>query len=435
MRTYDIIKKKRDGQTLVQNEIQQIIEGYVQGTVPDYQMSAFLMAVFLKGMTDEETFHLTDTMLKSGETVSLAGIKGFTVDKHSTGGVGDKTSLVLGPILAALDLKVAKLSGRGLGHTGGTIDKLESIKGFSCDIPTDKFIEIVNRVGVAIVGQTANLVPADKKMYALRDVTATVDSIPLIAASIMSKKLAIENKGLILDVKVGSGAFMKKLEDARELARLMVSIGKQAGRKVTAVLSNMDEPLGEMIGNSLEVLEAAETLKGKGPSDLTELVKILASEALLISTNRMINQSQASKKVEEVIATGRAFKKLVEMVQAQGGDQTVIENTDRLPISKDIVPLLAENSGFISAIECEEIGLAAMMLGAGRETKEAKIDFKVGLRLLKHVGNKVEKGEILAAVYVNPLLNNEAAIKRLSSAFHISQNPVQPQKLILDIVS
>ncbi|MBF0407978.1 MAG: thymidine phosphorylase [Candidatus Riflebacteria bacterium] len=432
MRTYDIIKKKRDGEKLSQSEIQFIVDAYVKGSVPDYQMSAFLMAIFLKGMADDETFHLTTAMLESGEQISLSEISGFTIDKHSTGGVGDKTSLVLGPVLAALGLKVAKLSGRGLGHTGGTIDKLESISGFSCDVPADKFIAIVNKIGVAIAGQTANLVPADKKMYALRDVTATVDSIPLIAASIMSKKLAIHNKGVVLDVKVGSGAFMKSLQDARELARLMVSIGRQAGRKVTAVLSNMDEPLGEMIGNSLEVLEAADTLQGKGPSDLAELVKVLASESLLLSTNRTITQAEASKKVEEVISSGKAFQKFIEMVKAQGGDPAM----EKLPISKEIKPLVSEKSGYVSSIDCEEVGLSAMMLGAGRETKEAKIDFTVGMKLCKHVGDKVEKGDKIADIYVNPNHpGNEKAIERLAKAFHIKAEFVQPQKLVLDIVS
>ncbi|MFZ2961125.1 MAG: pyrimidine-nucleoside phosphorylase [Candidatus Ozemobacteraceae bacterium] len=435
MRSYDVIKRKRDGKALTREEIAFIVEGFVDGRIPDYQMSAFLMAVFFKGMNDEETYQLTESMRTSGDLIDLAGIKGFTVDKHSTGGVGDKTSLVLGPVLAALGLKVAKMSGRGLGHTGGTIDKLESIPGFSCSISSEKFIETVNSIGVAIVGQTGNLVPADKKMYALRDVTATVDSIPLIAASIMSKKLAVANQGLVLDVKVGSGAFMKSLADARELARQMVNIGKKAGRRVTAVISNMDEPLGRMIGNALEVKEAIDTLHGRGPSDFAELIKVLAAEALLLATDRKITQVEAGKKVDEVISSGAAFKTFVAMVKAQGGDPATIEHPEKLPSAEKIVPLLATASGTIAQIDCEEVGLAAMMLGAGRETKDSIIDPAVGLNLLKHVGDAVKAGETLAEVHVDPKRDNVSALKRLTEAFKFSTQPVQAQRLVLDIVS
>jgi len=435
MRAYDVIKRKRDGQKLTAEEVQFIIDGFVNGSLPDYQMSAFLMAVYFKGMDEEETFWLTDAMRRSGDLIGLDGIKGFTVDKHSTGGVGDKTSLILGPVLAALGMKVAKMSGRGLGHTGGTIDKLESIKGFSCDLPPQAFIDAVNQVGVAIVGQTGNLVPADKKIYALRDVTATVDSIPLIAASIMSKKLAVANEGLVLDVKVGSGAFMKTLADARELARNMVKIGKQAGRKVAAVLSNMDEPLGHMIGNALEVREAIDTLRGKGPADLVELVRTLAREALLMAPGPKMTQAEAGEKVSEVIASGAAFRKFVEMVKIQGGDASMIEHPEKLPAAKKILPLVSDRDGHVAGIECEEIGLAAMMLGAGRETKESKIDMAVGLELVKHVGDPVKKGEALAQVHINPDLDNAKALERLRAAFRLESKAVQPQPLILDIVS
>lgn len=433
MRAYDIIKKKRDGQKLSQQETASIVSGFVDGSVPDYQMAAFLMAVYFKGMDEEETYWLTDCMRTSGDLIDLKGIEGFTVDKHSTGGVGDKTSLVIGPVLAALGLKVAKMSGRGLGHTGGTIDKLEAIKGFSCELSTRQFTDAVNQIGVVIVGQTGNLVPADKKIYALRDVTATVDSIPLIAASIMSKKLAVANKGLVFDVKVGSGAFMKNLEDARELARLMVKIGKQAGRKVTAVISNMDEPLGEMIGNAVEVIEAIDTLRNHGPQSFTSLIKTLAAEALALGAG--LNREDAEKKVGEVLANGTAYTKFIEMVKFQGGDVAMIEDYSKLPAARKTDSLKADRDGYISEIDCEEIGLAAMMLGAGRETKESVIDMAVGLKLVKHVGDKISKGDVLAELYLNPDLDNSRAVKRLHAAIKLSDNKVVAQKLILDIIS
>ncbi|HNX74112.1 MAG TPA: thymidine phosphorylase [Candidatus Rifleibacterium sp.] len=433
MRAYDIIKKKRDGLKLSQAEIGSIVKGFVDNSVPDYQMAAFLMAVYFKGMDEEETYWLTDCMRTSGDVIDLKGIEGFTVDKHSTGGVGDKTSLVLGPVLAALGLKVAKMSGRGLGHTGGTIDKLEAIKGFSCELTTAEFIKAVNQTGVVIVGQTGNLVPADKKIYALRDVTATVDSIPLIAASIMSKKLAVANKGLVLDVKVGSGAFMKNIDDARELARLMVKIGKQAGRKVTAVLSNMDEPLGEMIGNSVEVIEAIDTLRNKGPKSFTTLIRALAAQALALASN--LSHDAAEAKVSEVLQNGSAYQKLLEMVKVQGGDISMIEDYRKLPTAEKTVELKADRAGYISHIHCEEIGLAAMMLGAGRETKESVIDMGVGLKLVKHVGDAIKQGDVIAELYVNPKRDNARAIERLKAAINITSEKVIPQQLILDIVS
>jgi len=433
MRAYDIIKKKRDGQKLSQQEISFLIKGFVESTIPDYQMAAFLMAVYFQNMDEEETYWLTESMRTSGDVINLEGIEGFTVDKHSTGGVGDKTSLVLGPVLACLGLKVAKMSGRGLGHTGGTIDKLEAIKGFSCELTTEQFIKAVNSIGVVIVGQTGNLVPADKKIYALRDVTATVDSIPLIAASIMSKKLAVANKGLVLDVKVGSGAFMKNLDDARKLAELMVKIGKQAGRKATAVLSNMDEPLGEMIGNSLEVIEAIDTLRNRGPESFTRLIVTLAAQALALASD--LPHDQAEEKVKEVLANGKAYEKFLEMVRVQGGDVSMIEDYSKLPAAKEIIPLKSDKAGYISKIDCEEIGLAAMMLGAGRETKDSVIDMGVGLKLVKHVGDRIEQGDVIAELHINPALDNSRAVDRLRAAIVLSDNQVKAQPLILDIVS
>lgn len=434
MRAYEIIRKKRDGHKLEEAEIRFLIDTFVRGGLPDYQMAAWLMAAFLKGLDEQETFWLTDAMRLSGDQVELKGIEGFTVDKHSTGGVGDKTSLVLGPVLAALGLRVAKLSGRGLGHTGGTIDKLESIKGFSCDLSPDAFVKAVNTIGLAIIGQTPTLVPADKKIYALRDVTATIDSIPLIAASIMSKKLAVQNKAIVLDVKVGSGAFMKTLGDARELARLMVRIGKQAGRQVAAVLSNMDEPLGRMIGNALEVREAIDTLRGKGPADLVALVKALAQEALL-AENRRLTQAEAAARVDQVLTGGQAWSSFVAMVRSQGGDPALVEHPERLPTARSVVPLKADRAGWVERIECEEVGLAAMMLGAGRETKESVIDPAVGFHLNRKVGDRVEAGDVLADVHVDPARDNARGIQRLHDAFRLSDRPVQAQPLILDIVS
>ena len=433
MRVYDVIKNKRDGLKLSQKEIQTVVTDYVKGSLPDYQMASLLMAIYFNGMDEEETYWLTDCMRTSGDLINLDGIEGFTVDKHSTGGVGDKTSLVLGPLMAALGLKVAKMSGRGLGHTGGTIDKLESIKGFSCALSTEEFIKAVNTIGVVIVGQTGNLVPADKKIYALRDVTATVDSIPLIAASIMSKKLAVANKALVLDVKVGSGAFMKNFKDAEELAKLMVKIGKQAGRKVTAVITNMDEPLGEMVGNAMEVKEAVDTLRNKGPKRFDNLVRELATRAFMMSTD--ISESDARSKVNEALESGKAYNKFLEMVKFQGGDPAVIEDYTKLPSSNTIVELKADKGGYIKHIHCEEVGLSAMMLGAGRENKDSIIDMRVGLKLLKHVGDKVAANDVIAQIHVNPDLNNDKAIDRLKKAIVISADEVKAEPLIQGIIS
>jgi pyrimidine-nucleoside phosphorylase len=435
MRAYDVIKNKRDRKKLSESEISFFIDNYVAGSIPDYQMAALLMAIYFNGMDEDETYWLTECMRTSGDVIDLDGIEGITVDKHSTGGVGDKTSLVLGPVLAALGLKVAKMSGRGLGHTGGTIDKLESIEGFNCELSKEEFINAVNKTGVVIVGQTGNLVPADKKIYALRDVTATVDSIPLIAASIMSKKLAVANKVLVLDVKVGSGAFMKNLKDAKELARLMVKIGKKAGRKVAAVLTNMDEPLGEMIGNAVEVQEAIETLNNRGPKSFMQLIEVLAKQVLLTAEEGNITEDEAALKVKQVLTNGKALEKFVEMVKIQGGNAEMIESPSRLPQAEKKHLIEAWQDGFISEIHCEEIGLGAMMLGAGRETKDSIIDMGVGLKLVKHVGDKVNKGETIAEVYLNPNQNTEKAIERLKNAISLSSEKITPKELILDIIT
>lgn len=434
MRAYDIIKKKRDKEKLSQKEISFMVKGFVDGTVPDYQMSAFLMSVFFNGMDDEETYQLTECMRTSGDIIKLDKIKGFTVDKHSTGGVGDKTSLVLGPVLAALEMKVAKMSGRGLGHTGGTIDKLEAIKGFSTELSPEQLIEAVNKFGVVIVGQTGNLVPADKKIYALRDVTATVDSVPLIASSIMSKKLAVENDGLVLDVKVGSGAFMKDLESARTLAKAMVGIGKIAGRKVTAVLTNMDEPLGEMVGNSCEVMEAIDTLRNKGPKVFTELVEVLCAEALK-QKDPSITEENAINEVKRVLSDGSAYNKFLEMVKFQGGDVSMVEDYSKMPLATARAEFKAEKDGYIKKIQCEAVGVAGMMLGAGRETKDSVIDMGVGLKLVKHVGDKVTKGDVIATLFVNPGQNAAGALEKLKSAVEITPEKVEKPKLVLDIIS
>jgi pyrimidine-nucleoside phosphorylase len=434
MNIVDIINKKRVNKKLTHEELDYAFNGYLNGTVKDYQMSSLLMAICINGMTDEETFDLTDIFIKSGDVLDLSSIPGVKVDKHSTGGVGDKVTLIIGPIVSSCGVPVPKMSGRGLGHTGGTIDKLEAIKGFSTELTSEQFVKAVNKVGLAIVGQTGNLVPADKKMYALRDVTATVDSIPLIAASIMSKKLAVCNKGLVLDVKVGSGAFMKTVEDARKLASLMVKIGAQAGRKVAAVLTNMDEPLGEMVGNACEIIEAIDTLHYKGPESFTNLIKELCSEALMLE-NPKLTKEEAVNKVIEVLKNGKAFEKLIEMVESQGGDSSMIKDYSKLPHSAKTVELKADKAGYISQIQCEEVGLSAMMLGAGRETKEDKIDMGVGLKLVKHVGDQVKVGDVIAELYINPeRKDNEKAMERLRAAINIVPEKVEARKLILDIV-
>jgi pyrimidine-nucleoside phosphorylase len=400
MRMVDLIEKKRDGLELSTDEINFIINGYTDGTIPDYQISALTMAVFFKGMTEKERADLTLAMVESGDQIDLSGIEGIKVDKHSTGGVGDTTTLVLGPLVAAVGVPVAKMSGRGLGHTGGTIDKLESVKGFHVEIENDEFIELVNKNKIAVIGQSGNLTPADKKLYALRDVTATVDSIPLIASSIMSKKIAAGADAIVLDVKTGAGAFMKTLNDSRELAKAMVRIGNNVGRRTMAVISDMSQPLGFAIGNALEVKEAIDTLKGEGPEDLTELCLTLGSHMVYLA-EKAGSLAEARSMLEKVIKDGTALEKLKVFLSSQGGDATIVDDPSKMPQAQYIYELEAKEAGYVSEIVADEVGTAAMLLGAGRATKESIIDLAVGLVLRKKIGDKVEKGESLVTIYSN----------------------------------
>lgn len=397
MRMYDILAKKRDGGILTDEEIQFFIDGYVSGAIPDYQASALLMAIFLKGMTPHGTAALTRSMAQSGDLVDLSSIDGIKVDKHSTGGVGDKTTLIVAPVVASLGVRVAKMSGRGLGHTGGTVDKLESIPGFRTTLDREAFFDVVRRVGVSVIGQSGNLAPADKKLYALRDVTATVNSIPLIASSIMSKKIAAGSDRILLDVKTGSGAFMKTLEDSIALAKEMVSIGEHVGRRTVALITDMDRPLGCAIGNALEVCEACETLQGRGPADLTEVCIELAANMLWLAEKGELAQCRSLAKQQ--IANGEAFAKLKEMVQAQGGDTSVLDDPSRFDRSNVCYEVLAQREGFLYAMDTERCGIASMELGAGREKKEDPIDYSAGIVLRKKVGDFVRKGEVLASFY------------------------------------
>ncbi|URZ16507.1 pyrimidine-nucleoside phosphorylase [Clostridium felsineum] len=400
MRMVDIISKKRDGKELTTQEINFFIEGYTKGTIPDYQASALTMAIYFKDMTEKERADLTMAMVNSGETIDLSAIEGIKVDKHSTGGVGDTTTLVLAPLVSAVGVPVAKMSGRGLGHTGGTIDKLESIDGFHVEITKDKFIELVNKNKVAVIGQSGNLTPADKKLYALRDVTGSVESIPLIASSIMSKKIAAGADAIVLDVKTGAGAFMKTEEDAEKLAHAMVKIGNNVGRRTMAVISDMSQPLGFAIGNALEVKEAINTLKGEGPEDLTELVLTLGSQMVMLA-KKANTLEEARQMLEAVIKNGEALEKFKVFLKNQGGDESVADNPDKLPQAKYKIEVPAKKSGFVSNIVADEIGLAAMLLGAGRATKEDTIDLAVGLVLNKKVGDSIQKGESLVTIYAN----------------------------------
>ncbi len=431
MRMVDLIEKKRDGHSLSKEEINFIIEGYTNGTILDYQMSSLAMAIYFQGMNDEESTNLSLAMLNSGDVMDLSSIKGIKVDKHSTGGVGDKTSLVLGPLVASLGVKVAKMSGRGLGHTGGTLDKLESIKGFNINQNMDSFKEIVNKTGIAIVGQTGNLCPADKKLYALRDVTGTVPSIPLIASSIMSKKLASGADAICLDVKVGSGAFMKTIEEGRKLANLMVNIGKNCGRKMTAILTDMDEPLGFAIGNSLEVIEAINTLKGHGPQDLTDLCVEIGSY-LALDANVCQTREEACLKLRENLQNGKAFNKFMEMVIAQGGDVNYVMDINNFAKASEVIPVCAQETGYIAYIDALSIGLAAMLLGAGRETKDDKIDMAVGIVLDKKIGDYVNKGDVVCYIHTNGL-RTEEAISKVCDAFKYTKEKTE-KKLILDVI-
>ena len=429
MRAVDIIIKKKEGLALNEKEINFMINGYLSGEVADYQMSALLMAIVLKGTTHEEEVLLTKAMLESGDTIDLSKIDGICVDKHSTGGVGDTTTLVIAPILAALGLKVAKMSGRGLGHTGGTIDKLEAIPGFNTSLSEEHFFKEVNEIGLAVTGQTANIAPADKKIYALRDVTGTVEAVALIASSIMSKKLASGADVILLDVKVGEGAFMKTLKDAKKLARSMVDIGKSQGKKMVALLTDMEQPLGVAVGNSIEVIEAIETLKGKGPEDLKLLCFEICKEILLL-TDKAKDEKEALALVEDSVRSGKALKKLELMISAQGGNKAVINDYSLFGKAKELIEVKAEKSGYIKAIDALKIGEASGILGAGRIKKEDDVDLVVGIDVLKKVGDYVTKGDLIARIYANDKGKKEA-LEIVKSSFEYSKEKVKPRKLIL----
>lgn len=431
MRMYDLIEKKREGGALTDEEIDFMITGYTKGDIPDYQMSAMMMAIYFQGMNDKETLKLTTAMRDSGDQLDLSAIEGRKVDKHSTGGVGDKTSIALTPLVASVGVKVAKMSGRGLGHTGGTIDKLESFDGFRVDISNEQFINQVNTIGVSIMGQTKDLAPADKKLYALRDVTATVENISLIASSIMSKKLAAGADAIVLDVKTGSGAFMKNLDDAKALAKAMVTIGKGAGRDMFAFITDMDEPLGRAVGNALEVKEAIDTLKGKGPADFTELVLNLACRMVMLSGIET-DEDKAMALLKENIANGKALDKLAEFVSAQGGDSRAVYDTDLLPKANNVYELKADKDGYITHINCEEVGIASLVLGGGRETLDSVIDLSVGIVLNKKCGDKVSAGDVLAYVHYNDDKKKEDAVKRLKDAYQIGNSYNKTKKVIID---
>lgn len=434
MRMYDIIMKKRNGGELTPEEIRFFVEGYTKGTIPDYQASALMMAIYFQGMTDTETCELTMAMACSGDILDLSAIRGIKVDKHSTGGVGDKTSLALAPMAAACGIPVAKMSGRGLGHTGGTIDKLESFPGFTTALTTEQFIANVNNIGIAIMGQTADLAPADKKLYALRDVTATVDNMSLIASSIMSKKLAAGADAIVLDVKTGSGAFMKKEEDARALAEEMVRIGTNAGRKTIAVISDMDQPLGFAVGNALEVKEAIDTLKGHGPADFLELCLTLGSQ-MLTAGGRADDQKTARAMLEQAIADGSALRKLAEFVEAQGGDGSVVYQPEHLPQASLQKEVLSPSDGYVSRIVCDEVGICSLLLGGGRETKESSIDLSVGLVLCRKVGDEVKAGEPLAVIHANDEAKAAEAERRFLAACLITAEPPARTPFIKDIIA
>lgn len=432
MRIYDIIAKKRDKKELTKLEIEFFVNGFTNGEIADYQASALLMAILLNGMTVKETSYLTEAMAKSGDIADLSMINGVKVDKHSTGGVGDKTTLVVAPIVASFGIPVAKMSGRGLGHTGGTIDKLESIKDFSIALSVEEFVNNVNNINIAVVGQTGNLAPADKKMYALRDVTATVQSIPLIASSIMSKKIAGGADAIVLDVKCGSGAFMKDIESARELAQIMVSIGNEVGRKVVAIITNMDEPLGYAIGNAIEIKEAIDTLMGKGPEDFRNICIELATQMIYLATNE--DEKVIRDKVKEKLMNGEAYNKFREFVIAQHGDISVINNLKLLPGAENIINLHSREEGYVRNIDAEKLGIASMLLGGGRAKKEDSIDYGVGVVVHKKVGDFVAKNEIIATIHANDLKNIENVKTTILDAYKFSKEIVENPILIYDII-
>ena len=432
MRIYDIISRKRDGFELTDEEIHFFIDGYVKGEIQDYHASALLMAIYLKGMSDREMVTLTLEMAKSGDMLDLSAIDGVTADKHSTGGVGDKTTLIVTPIVASLGAKVAKMSGRGLGHTGGTVDKLESIEGFDVALSPERFIETVKKTGICVVGQTGNLAPADKKLYALRDATATVGCMPLIASSIMSKKLAAGSQCIVLDVKYGSGAFMKTTDDAEELSTKMVEIGKMVGRKMAAVISDMDTPLGKNIGNTLEIIEAVETLKGKGSEDLREVSLTLASE--LISLVKGIDYHEARQLCEKALDDGSAYEKFLEFISAQGGNTELIIDTDKLPKAKIIHNVIAKENGYISKTDAEKIGSASVVLGAGRVNKEDSIDYTAGIILHKKTGDRIKAGDVIAEFHTNDEKLIAPAEKVFFDALTVSESKPVESELIYKVI-
>ena len=429
MRMFDIIKKKRDGFELTDDEIKFVINGYIDGSVPEYQMSAFLMAIYYKSMTTREIVTLTKCIENSGEHVNLGQVKGYKADKHSTGGVGDKTTFIVAPLAAACGIKVAKISGRGLGHTGGTVDKLEAIPGYQTSLHIDRFQEIVNKVGVSVIGQNQELAPADKKIYALRDVTATVDSLPLIASSIMGKKLAAADDGIVLELTIGNGSFNKTMEDGVKLARVMVDIGNAAGKKTVAVLTDMNQPLGKTIGNSLEVIEALEVLKnGDGDKRLVDLsIELTAS---MINLAGMGTLEECREIAKENLKNGNAYKKFYEMVKEQGGDVKYIEDTSLFDLGKTR-EFVAETSGYISEVNTEGYGLASLYLGAGRNKIEDKIDFSAGIEIVKKLGDYVEKGETIAVMHTSDTTKFDSAYKKLAESTIVSNNKVQPNDVVL----
>ena len=426
---YDLILKKRNGGELSREEIAFFVEGYTKGEIPDYQVSALMMAIYFQKMNEQETLALTMAMAGSGDMLDLSQIQGVKVDKHSTGGVGDKTSLALAPMVAACGLPVAKMSGRGLGHTGGTIDKLESFPGFTTSLTRQQFLDNVNRIGIAIMGQTADLAPADKKLYALRDVTATVDNMSLIASSIMSKKLAAGAEAIVLDVKTGSGAFMKQEADARALGEEMVRIGRNAGRRMSAVISDMDQPLGRAVGNALEVREAIETLQGGGPEDFRELCLVLGSQ-MLMAGEKARSREEAEKMLKGVIQDGSALEKLAQFVEAQGGNPQAVYRPELLPRADIVKTVPAPVSGYVSHIACDEVGICSLILGGGRETKESRVDLSVGLVLNKKVGDYVEAGEPLALIHANREERAAEAERRFLAAVAIGGTAPAKRSLI-----
>ncbi|MBQ5950754.1 MAG: thymidine phosphorylase [Lachnospiraceae bacterium] len=433
MRMVDLIRKKRDGLPLTKEEIRFFTEGYVSGVIPDYQAAALLMAIWFRGMDREETAELTFAIRDSGEKIDLSGIDGVRADKHSTGGVGDKTSLIVAPIVASCGVKVAKISGRGLGHTGGTVDKLESIPGYRTDLSEEEFIGVVNRTGIAIVGQSREVAPADKKLYALRDVTSTVDSVPLIVSSIMGKKLAVGDDVIVLDVKTGSGSFMKTEEDSRQLAEILVDIGKKAGKKIMALITDMDRPLGEYVGNALEVREAIETLKGRGPGDLREICEVL-SGAILMLSGFAGTMEEGRTLAKQAVKSGAALRKLREMIEAQGGDPLVTEDYGRFGTAPVECEVPAAQDGYIAAMDTEAIGKASLLLGAGRNTMADRIDMTAGIRILKKTGDRVKKGEPVAVFYTSDRSRLDGAQAVYGQALTYSETGPAPRPLVLGTV-